>query len=905
MLSRRARRPALLAAATFLAIAAFGAIVSAPREYPVTAFLLAPLAAAIVFGRKVTALIAVGAAIGAAFVAIVGDDYEGAALWFRLLFLAAGSIAIVGLAAAREHREATIASQQATFRQRTEQRYQSLVEATSAIVWTVSADGRFLERQLGWEAFTGQVWPEYEEHGWVRAVHPDDRPTFVAAWVAALDEQHADEANCRLWHAPTGEYRHVVARGVPMLENDVVREWIGTVTDVHDRTEAILRAAADAQLRTAVLQSLQDGVFVTAASGRVIDVNEAWPRLFGFTRDEVIGLEPPYPWWPDRTTHPDEAAAVDGMGGIVEVGLESAEYEIAFRHKDGHIFPTLTSISALRDDDGALRLLVGTIKDMTRHAEAEQRLRVIAALTAGLATANELEEVGAAALNELLPMLGSEQGSVFVLEPEEHALRLVAMAGMSDVAREQWRRIPLDLDTPAVDVVRSGEILEIVEQDAFAARYPGLAEYIRRLDFHSTVVLPLIKGTAVVGVLFTAFHRRRPLRAEEREFLATVGPIIAQALDRTRLFEFQRSVASTLQRAMLTAQPVAPVELAVAARYVPAVAELAVGGDWYDVVPLDEGRVAIAVGDIVGRGINAAAVMGQLRSALSALARTTDSAVEAVAHLDRFAHRVDGAKATTLLYGIVDPAAGTLRYTSAGHPPALVVDADGSAHFLEGGRGWPLAVADPDRPRPEDVAALAPGSTLLLYTDGLVERRSERLEDGLARLAAAAASRSELPVERLCDELLEELVGEQRNDDVALVVLRMSCAASPSFTCRVPASAESLASVRRALREWLRGQDLPSALQEDVVLAVGEACSNAIEHAYASSARAAIVIEGFRSPEQLVLTVRDNGRWRPLVPNPARNRGLRLIAEVTDAFEITSPSDGGTRIEMRRLLVAP
>ena len=188
---------------------------------------------------------------------------------------------------------------------------------------------------------------------------------------------------------------------------------------------------------------------------------------------------------------------------------------------------------------------------------------------------------------------------------------------------------------------------------------------------------------------------------------------------------------------MLSPQPFALADIAVAARYVPAVAELSVGGDWYDVVPLDNERVAIAVGDIVGRGINAAAVMGQLRSALSVVARTTDSAVEAVARLDRFAHDIEGAKATTLLYGIVDPAVGTLRYTSAGHPPALIVSPDGTARFLDGGRGWPLAVADPDRPRPEAVAELTPGSTILLYTDGLVERRNERLEDGLARPRAA------------------------------------------------------------------------------------------------------------------------------------------------------------------------
>jgi PAS domain S-box-containing protein len=760
-----------------------------------------------------------------------------------------------------------------------------------------------LQRQAGWERFTGQDWPEYRDHGWVSAVHPDDRVRFVAAWNAALAARSADETPCRLWHAPSAAYRHVVARGVPIVENDEVREWVGTVTDVHDRTEAILRAAADAQLRTAVLQSLQDGVFVATAEGRMLDVNAAWSRLFGLSRDETVGLEPPYPWWPDADEDPEARRAIEDMRAILLDGAAHSEHEVVFRHADGHSFPALITISTIRDH-GEITMLVGTVKDMTRHAEMDARVRAIAALTARLATADGLSQVGIATLEELLPLLGSGRGSVYLFEPDEHVLQMVATLGTADAGRAQWRRIPIDIQSPAVDAMRSRQLVEIVEQAEFCRRYPRIGEYLVNVGLHTTIHVPFVKGSTPVGVLFAAYEHERPLRAEEIDFLDAVAPIIAQALDRARLFEFQRSVASTLQRAMMISHPVAPVELAVAARYVPAVADLAVGGDWYDVVPLDGERVAIAVGDIVGRGVNAAAVMGQLRSALSALARTTDSTIEAVAHLDRFAHRLDGAKATTLLYGIVDPAAKSLRYTSAGHPPALLVDTDGHTTFLDGARGWPLGVADPDRGRPEAVAALPPGSTLVLYTDGLVERRSERIEDGLERLARAASARAVLPVERFCEELIDELVGEQRNDDVALVALRMSSVAAPSFTCRVRAAPDELAGVRGALRAWLEAHDLPEMLREDMVLAAGEACANAVEHAYMDDARATVVVEGFLSTDRVVVTVRDNGSWRPLVPNPRRNRGLRMIAEVTDGFEITRPPEGGTLIEMRRDLVA-
>jgi PAS domain S-box-containing protein len=904
MISRRVSRPAALLVAVVLAIAAVGAIITAPREYPVTAFLLAPLAAAIIFGRRVTAILAVAATIAGAVLAIAGNHYEGAELWFRLLFLATASYGIVALAAAREQREATTANEQAMLRLRFEQRYRSLVEATSAIVWTVSADGRFLEPQHGWEAYTGQRWPAYRDHGWLRAVHPDDRERFVSEWLAALAEERVDATDCRLWHAASNEYRFVVARGVPIIEGDAVREWIGTVTDVHDRTKAVLSATADAQLRTAVLQSLHDGVFVTEADGTVMDVNDALPRMFGYDRREIVGSRPPYPWWPDPDQYPAEAAAVSAMSEIISSETDNAEYELSFRHKDGHAVPVIVSISVIRDARGGVAMLVGTVKDVTRHAAAEARLRVFARLTTSLASARDLAEVGAAALAELLPLLGGRHGRVFVVDPDADALRLVAEVGQFG-QEGVWEHIPLDLAAPAVDAVHSGAILVIADHDEFVARYPGLADNVRRLGLHTMVLLPLITGDVVVGVVFLAFEHRRPLHPDEIELLRTAAPTLAQALDRAHLFEFQRSVASTLQRAMLTAHPMAPVDMAVAARYVPAVAELSVGGDWYDVVSLDARRVAIAVGDIVGRGINAAAVMGQLRSALSAVARTTASAVDAVASLDRFAHGIEGAKATTLLYGIVDADARTLRYTSAGHPPALVVDAHGNTRFLDGGRGWPLAVADPDRPRPEAVAELAAGTTIILYTDGLVERRNEPLEHGLQRLARAASTRAELPVERLCDELLDELVGDGHNDDVALVVLRMSQQSAPFFTCRVPAAAGELAHVRHEVRSWLESQALPEPVRDDMVLAVGEACSNAVEHAYASGDRDAVVIEGFRSHDELVFTVRDYGAWRPLIANPQRNRGLRLIAEVTDDVVVGRARDGGTRVEMRRAVLAP
>ena len=299
MLLRRAERPAA-AVALMLAVAAVGAIITAPSEYPVTAFLLAPLVAALVADR-VTTVVAVLATI-AALVVIAGSHYNGAALWFVSRSLrsrvsrSSGSPAFVDpcrTGGAAELR-----------RRRSEQRYRSLVEATSAIVWTVTEDGRFMERQPGWERTPGSAGPSTPDHGgWrpcIRRIVSSSSPRGSSASRPARSTKPNAGSGTTTGSAPPCRQ----ARGVPIVGDGEVREWIGTVTDVHDRMEAILRASADAQLRTAVLRSLQDGVFVTTADGAIVDVNDAWPRMFGYTREEVLGAIPPYVWWPDPVSHP-------------------------------------------------------------------------------------------------------------------------------------------------------------------------------------------------------------------------------------------------------------------------------------------------------------------------------------------------------------------------------------------------------------------------------------------------------------------------------------------------------------------------------------------------------------------------------------------------------------------------
>ena len=226
-----------------------------------------------------------------------------------------------------------------------------------------------------------------------------------------------------------------------------------------------------------------------------------------------------------------------------------------------------------------------------------------------------------------------------------------------------------------------------------------------------------------------------------------------------------RQISDTLQAAMLTPASDLPT---VAARYLPAIGSLAVGGDWYDVIDLGDHRRAVVVGDCVGHGLEAATVMAQLRSAARAMLLEGRDPAETLAALDLFASSIDGAFCTTVVCAIIDRATDVVTYSRAGHPPPLVVGAGGRVWLDEAG-GMPLAV-DPSQPRTNATKQLSPDDVLVMYSDGLIERRGEHLDIGLERLATAASSLWGRSVQQFADGLLRQLLPENTRDDVVLVV---------------------------------------------------------------------------------------------------------------------------------------
>ncbi|MFG1604593.1 SpoIIE family protein phosphatase [Actinoplanes sp. NPDC049265] len=376
-----------------------------------------------------------------------------------------------------------------------------------------------------------------------------------------------------------------------------------------------------------------------------------------------------------------------------------------------------------------------------------------------------------------------------------------------------------------------------------------------------------------------------------------------------------RDVVSALQRELLPAGlPVLP-GAQIAASYLPAVADSAAGGDWFDAVCRPDGSVALVVGDVVGHGVTAAGVMGQLRAVLRDRLDTGAHPVDALAAADRFARRLPPAHATTVGLALLDPADGTVTYCTAGHPPPLVVTAAGQTRYLPGTGGTPLGTGAffPVRTETLDV-----GDLLILYTDGILERPGRTIAGSTAELAQVAADSAagralhapeQTPAERVCTQTVELLVRTTgHSDDITLLAAQRVPPAAP-LDLALAAEAGTLRPARAAIDQWLTSV---GATDRDIFLlqhALGELMTNAIEHAFdgvAEPPSAPVVrLHAELNPAgALEATVTDQGRWREPARQSMRGRGLALTSQLVETMRV-EPTGEGTVATVRHTLTRP
>jgi serine phosphatase RsbU (regulator of sigma subunit)/anti-sigma regulatory factor (Ser/Thr protein kinase) len=361
----------------------------------------------------------------------------------------------------------------------------------------------------------------------------------------------------------------------------------------------------------------------------------------------------------------------------------------------------------------------------------------------------------------------------------------------------------------------------------------------------------------------------------------------------------EHQIAETLQRSLLPDRLPDVPGVALAARYVPATADVQIGGDWYDVVQLPGGLLGLAIGDVAGHGLPAAATMVQVRMALRAYALQDPSPPAVMRGVHQLVAQLPVPEMVTLIYLVFDPATRRIRWSNAGHPPALTV-ADGRGTFLTGALSPPVGVTA-DGSFTEASAELPPGATLVLFTDGLIERRGVSLTDGLDRLAReASAAAVDDRLEALCDRLLETFLDEHHiEDDVAVLAMRAAPSVDGELDLRLPAEARNLVQVRSALRRWLRESGVSDHDADEVLVACGEACANDVQHAYSEQPSAGdLVVEARLDDDRLEIRVRDHGQWRAAAERGG-GWGLQLMSALVDDVAVERSPDG-TEVRLRR-----
>ena len=691
--------------------------------------------------------------------------------------------------------------------------------------------------------------------------------TFLAvAYAVVLAVQDADMVVVR-W---------LLAVGTPLVAGLLISRLLGLLQE-H------ARELGQSEERTRlVLDTAPDAFMTLDRTGRITSWNTAAERLFGWTAEEATGRtmrELIVPAEFQERHDSRRQALIDS-----EAPLATERFEVEFVRRDGLRFPGEATVSKV--EAGGEVFVFGFITDVTerlrRQAEREALLR---------------EQVARAEAEHVAEMVGGMQALV------DAAL---AQRSLDGILRDLVAQVRGVLDVSEATIYLSDEFQRLSVGASTPGEHAGGEEFATRVaesreatlaEEDSLIGVPLLAEGEVTGVLVAGAEPPREFSAEDLTLLRLAAERVGLAIAHARVYEREHRIAETLQRSLLPDRLPSLPGLEVSARYLPAASEAEVGGDWYDVIPIAGGAVGLVMGDVAGKGLAGASMVGRLRSALRAYALEGHDGGHVVERLNRLLWtEAEESQMATMLFVVVDPAAGTVRWVNAGHPPPLVI-ARGEVRFLQGDASVPLGVL-PFPTYEEVTAPLEPGDALLLYTDGLIERPGEHIDDGLAQLAARVG---EAPGDAsgLLDHLLETLVPPGgAADDVALLALR-NLPVPERFTAEFRSEPESLAPLRSMLRRWLSHAGADDLEIAEITTACSEAATNAIEHAGTGNS-ARFEVSGRREGSEVVVAIRDHGSWRSEREDD-HGRGLELMRTLMDTVAV-EPGEQGTIVSLRRRL---
>jgi hypothetical protein len=512
-----------------------------------------------------------------------------------------------------------------------------------------------------------------------------------------------------------------------------------------------------------------------------LDWDEQCAALFGLDLAEAPRTIDGF----NALAHPDDLELVHA---VLQDAIDTAgSVQVAFRAllPDGTVRHLLSRGQALVGQSGRAERLLGAILDVTDLRAASEAKSRLASVALRLAQTETVADVNTVLVEEGFAALGAAGGGVMLRSPDGGSVQVTLSSAYGEEIQSEISVLPIDLDLPAVHTARTGEPLFFRDYASMVADFPGQAELLRRAGVEAAACLPLTVAGRLLGSLTATWAEPRAFRPDEVELVGALAAQCGSALDRVAAREVERraaaearSMSEALQRSLLTSPP-EPDHSQIAVRYHPAHEQAQVGGDWYDAFITPDGATSVVIGDVTGHDRNAAAAMGQIRNLLRATSYVLLEPPAAVLNaLDRtMAGLQVDALATCVLVRVEQSeeqarrGVRLVRWCNAGHLPPLLHEADGTTSVLDSAPELLLGL-DPDAGREDQAREIAPGSTLLLYTDGLVERRGEGVDEGVERLRLALDELGHLPLEEVCDRLLERLLPDDAEDDVALVAVR-------------------------------------------------------------------------------------------------------------------------------------
>ena len=399
------------------------------------------------------------------------------------------------------------------------------------------------------------------------------------------------------------------------------------------------------------------------------------------------------------------------------------------------------------------------------------RLRDLQGLASDLARAETRQRVAEVLLSRALMSSGATSGAVAVGTTDAD---VEVLASVGSLREEQWAGLRAPLMAAPVVRLDDGSRSSLIAVEASMLMSPACGD-LAGAGIEHLAGQPITTGDREIGLLLLGWSDAVAGLVVDRRLLRAQVEMAGSTLQRAARYEVEHSIAGILQRSMLALPPIATEQVRWSVLYRAGSAGLA-GGDWYDLIEIDEHRLAIVIGDIVGRGVEAAASMGQLRSATRALATQIDAPGELLRALDRYAINTGQGRYSSLAYVVLDTATGEMAHSVAGHPPPLLCRPDGTTSTLESGRGPLLGLPCERR---DAVVTIAPGTSIVMYTDGLVDRRSESLDVGIERLADAVRTAGPLEPANACRQLVERMLDNEADvasgpDDVAIVIVKWS-----------------------------------------------------------------------------------------------------------------------------------